>query len=186
MVPEKQQQGILQMILGKSSKRELTKAYGHLSLEKVIEGNYPSLAKLRKTYGDEKTETIASIMILDTATFFESNMNEEAAMDIAAEIATTHYYLTLEDLFMVLQDLKQQEIYGKLTANKILVACKKHSEKRMQTAANINYNKHLQNKEGRTDEERLQDPAFLEFYHEYEKKKMEKTATNEEKSKKVK
>lgn len=173
MLQEKAQQGILQVISEKTS-REITKQFGSLTTEKILEGNYPSLAKIKKEKGEEYSEKITAVLVLDTAKFFDSNMDIETAKDVAVEIGTMHYYLTLEDLFIVLQEMKQSEQFGKLTPHKILVACKKYSENRMETAAKINYNKHLQLKEGRGTSTNEPDEAFQKFYHEYEVKRMAK------------
>jgi len=105
------------------------------------------MARLKVTQGQEKTENAIAVVIGEAAVAFGERMDVEDALDLAAEIQTEYYYLTLEDCYIVMSRLKRQPLYGKLTLNKILTAFEQYTAERVNTAANMNWNKHLAEKE---------------------------------------
>lgn len=147
MLPQKQQKGIMQIILEGNSNRQLVRKYGNMSLDKVLEAKPPGLARLSKLHGDDKVEKVTGILIQEASAYFDSPFNEEISLDLSVEVKTAYPFLSMEDLFVCLQELKRKSIYGKLTPHKLLEQIDKYAEKRINRAAEINYNKHLALKE---------------------------------------
>jgi hypothetical protein len=145
--PARQERGIMQMISDNASTREIARSFSNLTPEKVIRGKYPSLVSLKTKIGQEKTEKAIAILVGDAAVAFGEKIDYELALDLAAEIQTEYYYLTLEDCYIVMNRLKRQPLYGKLTLNKILTAFEQYTTERINTAAEMNWNKHLAEKE---------------------------------------
>ena len=135
------------MISANASTREIARSFGSITPEKIIRGNYKSLASIKREIGQEKTEKAIAILIGDAAMAFGEKMDYELALDLAAEIQTEFYYMTLEDCYVVLSKLKRQPLYGKLTLNKILTAFEQYQEERINVAEKMNFNAHLAVKE---------------------------------------
>lgn len=173
MLPEKKQAGLLDRVLEKSSNRELVRSYGNLSMEKVLEGDYPSMSALRRHYGRETIENTVAVLVQDASSYFDKTLSDEQSKDIGAEVLASYPSLMLEDLFVMLQDLKQTELYGKLTPNKILSRCKKYFEKRTELAGQKSLSDHLAKKEARVNTDPYMGNGFKAFAHEYNLKKFE-------------
>ena len=135
----------MQMMLEKASKTDLVRQFNNITLPAILEGNYPVIGGLKREHGLEKVEKVVKIMILDLSTAFGDELNA-VADELAIEISSLHYNLTLEDIYLVFKQLKATPIYGKMTQNKLLVALDKYWNERMDAAANINYRKHLEKK----------------------------------------
>lgn len=136
----------MQMLLEKASKTDLVRQFNSITLPAILEGSYPVIGGLKREHGLEKVEKVVKIMVLDLSTAFGDELNA-VADELAIEIASLHYNLTLEDLYLVFKQLKATPIYGKMTQNKVLVAIDKHWNERMEAAENINYIKHLEKKQ---------------------------------------
>lgn len=137
----------MQMISDQASTREITRSFADLTPEKVIRGKFPALSRLKKEMGQEKTEQAVAILVLDASVAFGEEIDKESALDLAAEVQTQYYYMSLEDCYVVLNRLKRQPIYGKLNLNKILSAFEQYQKERIQKAEEMNYNHHLAEKE---------------------------------------
>lgn len=135
------------MLSANASRREIARSFASITPETVIRGNYPSIVRLKLKKGEEKTEEAIAILINDAALAFGENMDEELLLELAAEVQTQYYYMSLEDCYLVLNRLKRQPLYGKLTLNKILSAFEQYQKERVQKAAEMSYNQHLANKE---------------------------------------
>lgn len=143
----------MQMISADASTREITREFANLTPEKILRGKaldkdkYPSMARLKVTQGQEKTENAIAVVVGEAAVAFGEKMNIEDALDLAADIQAEYYYLTLEDVYIVMKRLKRQPMYGKLNLNKILTAFEQYKEERINKAAKMNWNNHLADKE---------------------------------------
>ena len=146
MLPEKHKPTVMQMMLEKASKADLIRQFNTINLPAILEGNYPLIAGLKRQHGLAKVEKIVKIMVLDLSTAFGEELNT-VADELAVEIASLHYNLTLEDIFLVFKQLKTTPIYGKINQNKVLTALNDYWEERMEKVEKINLNKHLQNKQ---------------------------------------
>jgi hypothetical protein len=145
------------MTLDKKSKLDLIRAFSSLTLEKILQANYPTLGSLKRAYGDEKVETVVSIILHDLSSSFKGVFNESDVTELTAEIANTVYRnLSLEDVYMVCYQLKRSYLHGKLDQNKFLNAIDKHFNNRLEAIERKNYNEHLATKT--TGDKRSGDP----------------------------
>lgn len=178
MLPEKHEKTLADQVLEKSSNRELVRSYGNLTMDKVLKGNYPSMAALKRHYGEDKIENMVAVLVQDASSYFDKTLSDEQAKDIGAEVLASYPSLRIEDLFVMLQELKQSELYGKLTPNKILAKTKKYFEKRTELAGTMSLNEHLATKDPRANTDPYQGNGFKAFAHAYNLKKFEEKIKN--------
>lgn len=131
------------MISAGASRAELVRHYATLTPEAILKQDVTSLARLRKEYGTNEVETALTIMVLDASMAFETAIDKQMALELAAELHSTFYWLSLEDCFVALQRLRRKPLFGKLDANKILAAFEEYNQERMTIADEISYNRHL-------------------------------------------
>jgi len=145
--PAKQQQGVMQMISGGASNRDLIRHFVKYTPEKVLGGNFPSMALLKKEKGEQKLSDALAIIIIETSLSFGDGMNEKTALDLATEILVDYYYLSLEDCFVVLNRLKRAKVF-KFTINVVLNAFESYDKERLKMIDDNSYSQHLSIKEG--------------------------------------
>ncbi len=138
------------MIIDKASKREIVRHFGSYTPAKVVGGNFPSMAKLRKVYGVERIEKTLAWLIMETAKSFNEIIPPAVAEDTAAEVLAAYYYLTLEDCFVCFNEVKRTKLFGKFTPNTILQAFAAYDSKRQGLVDELSFNAHLAHKENRT------------------------------------
>jgi len=167
--PEVIKQGLMQMISAGASKTDLVRTYGGMSLEQVLEARYPSLGRLTLMYGQEKTEKALAVLLLEASAAFEGSFDKETSLELAAEIKAHYYYLSLEDCYVCLQEMKTRKVYGKLTPNKVLVAVNDYADRRLIKAAEQSLNQHLAMKPSRGAPRQSEqgDKAFKDFEKQY-------------------
>jgi len=147
--PAVQQAQLMPMIIDRVSKREIVRHFGSYTPAKVVGGNFPSMAKLRKSYGVERIEKTLAWLIMETAKTFNELIPPTIAEDTAADILAAYYYLTLEDCFVCFNQLKSTKLYGKFTPNTILQHFAQYDTKRQTLVDELSYNEHLAAKESR-------------------------------------
>lgn len=154
------------MILGGASNRELIKVFANITPERVLGGNFKSMALIRKEEGEEKAERALAILIADTAMAFGESLNEKQAFYFSTELLNAYYYFSLEDCFIVLNRIKRGKLYGKLTLNVFLNAFETYNKERLKLADDMSFSKHLEIKEAKPLNELTQTMATA-----YKKKK---------------
>ncbi len=113
----------------------------------VFESKLPSLAKVRKTYGEEFTEGYVAVWITNLVEFFEvgKRMGENQILETAMLVMQDYYMLTLADINLVFTRAKKGEygqLYDRLDGAVILSWFRKYFEERCQEAENIALRKH--------------------------------------------
>jgi hypothetical protein len=169
---------VMQLILEAKSKTDIITALGNLSVADVVDAGYPALAYLRRpdVYGPEAVINVLALLIIEGTSVYEAAIPKEAARELAIEISACYYYLALEDVYVVLQQLKRSNLYGKLTPAKILHAVETHTEERARIAAEKSLNEHLSHKFSRTNYEKSSadavraDELFQQFLDNYNSK----------------
>ena len=135
------------MILGRASKVELIRFFSSLTVEEVVQNDYPSVGLLKKEHGLQKVEKAMSVLLYDLSSSFDGSLKKEDVQEIAAEVSSsTLANLSLEDIYLSCREIKTSEHYGKLNVNKVLKTMHKHLAARTDVAAKISYNHHLANK----------------------------------------
>lgn len=138
----KVQPTLMPMLSDNVSRRDILRHFSGLTFKKVLEGQFPSISTLRLNYGAPEMERVLAIMILDAAKAFGDNLTPDDGLELATEIQSMYYYLSLEDCFIVLQKIKRQKLYGKFCLNTVLQAFDEYDKDRFTKADEINYNKH--------------------------------------------
>ncbi len=134
------------MLSADESRRELLRHFAGLTFHKVFAGAFPSMATLRQKYTVDELERVLAILILDCSRAFGDSLSPDDGLELATEVQTMYYYLSLEDCYLVLQKLKRKKLYGKFCLNTVLQAFDEYDQERYTKADEINYNKHLSNK----------------------------------------
>lgn len=137
----------MEMISEKASKVDLIRSFNNLTLAKTVSGHYPTISQINKEHGVEKTETLLQIIVSDLSASFNGDLSIEDSKEISATINTGILKnMTLEDVYLVCQQIKRTPSYGKLTLNKVMVALDKHIDERLNLIAEKNRNNHLAQK----------------------------------------
>lgn len=181
---------IMEMLIKKAPNRDIIKAMANITIADIA-GRFPAISALKKQYPAERVETALATLIVDASGYFEHAITETQALDVAAEISAQYYYLSLEDVYLALSRLKSEQIYGRLTPNKILNVTCRYADERAQLAAQRNLNEHLSKKESRLNydtpdfEQKRQQEAFTQYYEKYKKTTPNPSAFEEYKAKQI-
>jgi len=117
-----------QTILDRSPKRQIMKAMNGITREIVLHNDaMPPISSLCRRFDEQQVEEVVAMFIQDASMFVGEKMLREDALDCAAEIMNTYPYrsLKLEEIYIICQEIKQSDNYGKLTPNKMFAAVKK-------------------------------------------------------------
>lgn len=172
----KQRPLLMEMMLRHQSSLEIIEAMRNLSVGDVLGKGYPAISGLKKTHGKQRVHHALAALISDTGAYFENSLTEAATIEVATEISLNYYYLSMEDVYILLNRLKRTPLYGKLTPNKILTVADQYARDRLELAATRSVNDHLAKKENRvnyddSDTEAIREnEAFEQFKAEYHKK----------------
>ncbi|MCT4580819.1 MAG: hypothetical protein N4A35_05320 [Flavobacteriales bacterium] len=135
------------MTLEKSSKLDLIRSFSKLTPKLILENQYPSLSKLRRTYGNQKVETVTRILLHDLSSSLKGELNNDEVEEINVEINSGYLLnLSLEDIYYTLRQIKTANNTRKLSVSKVLNAIEKQFETRTTLGAKLSLNKHLANK----------------------------------------
>lgn len=124
------------VLVSNYSNTSVVKHYGGLTLQKALQSNTASVSKLSKTYGHEKISEAIGKIFIGTSLYFDGTLPNNKAAIISEEIFSNYEYrsLKLEDLVALCVEIKQSNIYGSLTLNKILTALSDYWKRREQQA----------------------------------------------------
>ncbi len=171
------------MILDDAPRVEMIRALGGLTVADVLDAKFPSIASLRRpeAFGRKKVEEVTASIIIDASGYFEQSISAETAIEMAAEIGATYYYLSLEDIYVCLQQFKRATLFGRNTPNKILNAVEEYNAQRLKLSEERSLNAHLARKESRQNYDRdnkataIRDhEAFTQFKEKYEQNRQSK------------
>lgn len=143
----KQRPTVMQMISDQKSSTELIRAFANITVGDVVGAGYPPISGLKKEYGVEKIESVIAILIVEGTALFDKSINKAQALELAAEIASTYYYLTLEDLYIVLKEFRKSKQFGAISAAKILSATAEYDRERINIAEKRAIDAHLNTKD---------------------------------------
>lgn len=121
-------------------------------MPEVFNSKLPSLATVRKTYGENYTEAYVAIWITNLVEFFQvgKRMGESQIDETAMLIIQDYYMLTLADINLIFTRAKKAhygELYDRLDGGVILSWFRKYFEERCQEAESIALRKHDRFKE---------------------------------------
>ncbi len=145
------------------------------SVPAVFETQLPSLAKVKKQYGEDFTEAYVAMWITNLVEFFSvgKRMGENQIIETASFIMQDYYMLTLADINLVFTRAKKGfygELYDRLDGAIILGWFRKYFDERCQEAENIalrNHDRHKDNGQKRSSDK--EKAAHKKAFQQYRK-----------------
>jgi len=144
--------------LKKCSPRSVAKSCKNVnSVPAVLETKLPTLATVRRTYGEDFTEAYVATWITNLVEFFEvgKRMGEYQIDETAMLIMQDYYMLTLADINLVFTRAKKGyygEMYDRLDGAIILSWFRKYFEERCQEAASMSQREHERKVKAESDQ----------------------------------
>ncbi len=129
------------------------------SCSDVFQTSMPSLAKIKKRFGDQFSEKYVAAWIINLIDFFQvgKKMGDAQVYETSMLILQEYYMLTLADINLVFTRAKKGyygEMYDRLDGAVILSWFRKYFEERCQEAASI-YQREHESKVKADDENRM-------------------------------
>ena len=155
-----QKSRVADLVLSGATKRELVMNFNKLTTKDILsnadrmitvtdsEGNehkrkqYPSIAVIRKGIGEQKISAIIGKLIINVYQKFNNEMDEDTVFELAFEIQTDYYYLTIEDVYICLKELGRKREHKNMNSNIILREVESYSENRKEMAAQLSLEGH--------------------------------------------
>tara|TARA_R110000744_G_scaffold87868_1_gene171462 strand:+ start:3021 stop:3578 length:558 start_codon:yes stop_codon:yes gene_type:complete len=100
---------------------EMMRTHSHLkTVEDVVKNKGTALSGLSNTVGKDSLHALIEIHIwnLNSTMNLQNKLNEAQVMEIAVEIISMYYYLTMEDIYLIFRKAKRGEfgkVYGSLS-----------------------------------------------------------------------
>ncbi len=148
---------VIMLYEDKVSGVDLYKAYGNLTVSKIIEEKPTSLVAYKKTENmDELRKSIARYLMY-LCSWFDSNVKNMHAIDISEKMLSTQTlnHLTFEDLYIMGEQLKSQKTFGKLTPAVLLRTINNYAEYKLEQVQSYNREQHLRTKDDPSLSERI-------------------------------
>ena len=116
--------------------RHIVQHYGKLTMQSAMNSDSPTVWRWAKEEGEEKMIPAIAKLFIGTSLFFDKPISQDEGETLVTEILANYETsnLKLEDLVVICKELKESDVYGKLTMNKILKHVRAYTEKRMQAA----------------------------------------------------
>lgn len=100
---------------------EMLKTHSHIkTIQDAVKSNGSGLSKLTKDIGSDRIQALIELHIwqLNSTMNLQNKLNETQVMEIAIEIMSMYYYLTMEDIYLIFRKAKRGEwgkVYGSLS-----------------------------------------------------------------------
>jgi len=123
----------------------------------------PTVGKLSRQEGQDHFIECLGRVFVGTSLYFDKPLSIDEGEIIAVEILNDYEMsnLKLEDIVVIIKEIKESEIYGRLTANKIIKHIKGYWERRLKTAVSDSINHSQSNKDGADMSERIKKTIAL-------------------------
>lgn len=144
-----QEKGIISVI---KSKTILVKQYGRWTVVDVLEHRPPSMARLRRELGEEKVEAAIATLLEHGFKQYLQSVDDELLLEISREVVYgPYYYLSIEDVYIVLRDLIRNGKQFRLTPAMVYKALADYADIRLAAAERNSESRNLALKQGRDD-----------------------------------
>jgi hypothetical protein len=137
--------------------RLVVQHYGKMTMQSAMNTQAPTVGKLSRDQGqDHLIESLGRVFVA-TSMYFDKPLNTPEAEIVAVEILNDYEMsnLKLEDIVVVIKEIKESEIYGRLTANKIIKHIRGYWERRLKAAVSDSIDNSQANKDGAEMTERV-------------------------------
>lgn len=124
---------------------DIIKHFGTISLSDIFERQPKGMRRLAKQYSEDRVINAVAALLCDTSLSYDKKWSQDKAILAAYELYhSEYYYLSIEDIFLILQNIKSNEFsYTPATFRKYV---KRHAEARLQLAESNQHNHHYANK----------------------------------------
>lgn len=117
--------------------RDVVKHYGKMTMQTAMAAKTPTVGKLCREHGDDKLIESLGRVFLATSLYFDKALSTEESEIVAVEMLNDYEMsnLKLEDVVVIIKEIKESELYGRLTPNKIIKHIRGYWDRRIKTAA---------------------------------------------------
>lgn len=124
---------------------EIMRHYGTMTIKDIVAAdNLKGLRQLATEHSEKVTITAVGVLLIDASKSFDKKWSMDKAKEVATEIYfSKYYYLSLEDIYVVLNRIKEYE--HQFNAVILRKNLRKYAEIRLTLAEKATYNKHLAN-----------------------------------------
>lgn len=156
--PSEQKPTLQELIVVPHYKNRLVvQYYGNMTMAVAMNSTTPTVAKLGRENGqDEMIESLGRVFVA-TSMYFDKPLNTEEAEIVAVEILNDYEMsnLKLEDIVVIIKEIKESDSYGRLTPNKIIKHIRGYWDRRIKTAVTESINQSQTNKDAPDMAERI-------------------------------
>ena len=130
---------------------------GNITLvSQALEANTDSIATIKKELGVTKIEALIKVFLIDLNELLNLKrpLTERAINEIAFEVVSTYYNLTMADVYLLFKRAKTGyygEFYESINITKVMRWFSDYHSERITFIADKNYNNHLAHKNSSTD-----------------------------------
>lgn len=156
--------------------RAIRTAGDALRLAETDREKYPSLARLRRDFGEDKIEAVVILYLIDLCDNLNLKrpLNDTQVKNIAREIVAEFYALTIADVYLIFRRAKTGdfgELYDSLDMPKVLSWFRAYFSERCEVAAQSSIN---EAGAYRTRDDRREAERWAAFFERQEKQSRQK------------
>lgn len=143
--------------------RHVVQHYGKMSMQVAMNTKAPTVALLAREQGqDIMIESLGRVFVA-TSMYFDKPMSIEEGEIVAVEMLNDYEIgnLKLEDVVVIIKEIKESDMYGRLTPNKMIKHIKDYWERRIKAAVSDSINNSQSNKDGADMAERIKKTIAL-------------------------
>ena len=146
--------------------REVVKHYGKMTMQTAMAAKTPTVGKLCRSHGEDKFIESLGRVFLATSLYFDKPLNTEEAEIVAVEMLNDYEMsnLKLEDVVVIIKEIKESDMYGRLTPNKIIKHIRSYWDRRIKTAATESINHSQTSKDTSEMSERVKKTVALSHH----------------------
>ncbi len=137
--------------------------YGKMTMQAAMNTQAPTVGKLSREQGQDLLIESLGRVFIATSMYFDKPLNTQEAEIVGVEILNDYEMsnLKLEDIVVIIKEIKQSDIYGRLTANKIIKHIRSYWERRLKVAVSDSINNSQASKDGADMAERVKKTIAL-------------------------
>lgn len=146
--------------------RDVVKHYGTMTMQQAMSATTPTVGKLCRQEGEDKLIESLGRVFLATSLYFDKPLGTEEAEIVAVEMLNDYEMsnLKLEDIVVIIKEIKESDMYGRLTPNKIIKHIRSYWDRRIKTAATKSIDGSQRNKEASDMSERVKKTVALSHH----------------------
>lgn len=143
--------------------RAVVQHYGRMTMQMAMDAKTATISKLGREEGQDKIIESLGRVFIATSMYFDKALSTEEAEIVAVEMLNDYEMsnLKLEDVVVIVKELKESDMYGRLTPNKIIKHIKKYWERRIKTAVTNSINHSQSTKQASDMSERIKKTVAL-------------------------